>query len=55
MKKLILVENCLECPLINECKEWSKIPKKQQFLLTCGVGIKVGILKTCPLDDAPAD
>jgi len=49
MKKII-VKDCMECPLIINCSEYKKLPKKAKFLMkTCPD--YAGILKTCPLED----
>ncbi|MEK0370969.1 MAG: hypothetical protein QQN55_07435 [Nitrosopumilus sp.] len=50
-KKQIVFDSCLDCPLIEKCGQWAKLPKKTKVTLMIGVGVNVGILKTCPLDD----
>jgi len=50
MKKIV-IESCLECPMVNDCKVWKKLTAKQRFIITCSVEVKVGILIGCPLED----
>ncbi len=50
-KKQIVFDSCLKCPVIHECNEWGALSAKQKIALTLGVGITVGVLKTCKLDN----
>lgn len=52
IKKMIIISNCIECPIISNCKSWKKLTSKQRFTLKYSVGISEFILKDCPLDDA---
>jgi len=52
-KKIIIVDDCIQCPIIGTCKEWAKLTKKQKFVATCGVGVDKVMLRTCPLADYP--
>ena len=54
IKRFIEVNSCVECPIIGDCAEWKKLTKQQRFIVTCGVGVNVSILKTCPLLDVDA-
>lgn len=55
VKKIIIVTDCLECPLVTSCAQFKKLTPKQRFYLKTAVGLTNAILKTCPLDDAPDD
>jgi hypothetical protein len=50
-KKMITFDNCLECPLIANCKEWKALTAKQRATIMMSADVDVGILKTCKLDD----
>lgn len=50
---MIVISDCIECPIIKDCKAWKNLTPKQKFTLKCGVGIGKFILKDCPLDNAP--
>jgi hypothetical protein len=52
-KKMIVISDCMECPIIKDCKAWENLTPKQKFTLKCGVGIGKFILNDCPLDNAP--
>lgn len=52
-KKMIIVTDCLECPITSECKEYKKLTQEQKFYLKTSVGLTNAILKNCPLEDAP--
>ena len=54
MKKMIVISDCMEYPIIKDCKAWKNLTPKQKFTLKCGVGIGKFILKDCPLDNAHA-
>jgi len=51
MAKMIRVDDCISCPLVNSCKQWQNLTPQQRFILKTGTGIKNAILKNCPLDD----
>ena len=53
VKKIIVVEDCLQCPKWMKCKPSKALKPKTRFTLICGVGIGKFILKGCPLDDLP--
>jgi len=48
-KKIIIIEDCMECPKVGKCGPWKKLTPKQKFTLKTGVGIGKFILKGCPL------
>jgi hypothetical protein len=51
IKKMIVIEDCMECPKVGKCVPWKKLTPKQKFTLKTGVGIGKFILKGCPLED----
>lgn len=48
--KIIKVNDCLECPLVVNCKEFKSLTPKQSILIKTCVGVS-GIIKTCKLED----
>ena len=53
-RKMIVINDCMECPNINKCTAWKELTPKQKFTLKVGIGIGKFILKDCPLEDAPS-
>ena len=51
--KMIIIEDCMECPKVGKCSAWKKLTTKQKFVLKTGVGIGQFILKDCELENAP--
>lgn len=49
MKKIV-IKDCLECPVIEDCKEIKKLSPKVRVAMSISTSIS-GILKTCPLGD----
>lgn len=54
VKKMIVIDDCLQCPLWMKCKPSKSLTAKQRFTLKVGIGIGKFILKGCPLDDVPS-
>ena len=52
VRKIIIIEDCLQCPEWMKCKPSRALTAKQRFILSTGVGINNFILKGCPLKDA---
>lgn len=52
VRKAIIVDNCLECPML-KCGPSKALKPKQRFVLQTGVGVGKFILKGCPLVDFP--
>lgn len=52
-KKMIVIDDCLQCPKWMKCKPSKALTSKQKFTLKFGVGIGKFILKGCPLEDVP--
>jgi hypothetical protein len=48
--KKIIVKDCLECPLIEKCKEFKSLSAKARFAMKTSPACS-GILKTCKLED----
>jgi len=48
--KMILVDDCMMCPMIGGCKEIKNLSPKARFAMSTSPAYK-GILKTCPLPD----
>lgn len=53
IRKMIVINNCMECPNVGKCAAWKRLTPKQRFTLKTGVGIGDFILNGCPLDDLP--
>lgn len=53
VKKMIVIDNCMECPKVGKCSAWKKLTKSQRFALTVGVNVGMFILAECPLEDLP--
>lgn len=51
IKKKIVVESCMECPLIARCEEVKALKSSIRVNMMCAVGPNYGILKTCPLQN----
>ena len=52
IKKMIVVEDCVSCPLMDgKCKAWKSLTPKQRFSIQVGHGMQNAILKACPLED----
>jgi hypothetical protein len=50
MKKITGIVDCIQCPIVKDCKVFKNAPPKVRFLLKTGIGVS-GILKDCPLED----
>jgi hypothetical protein len=53
VKKMIVIDDCLECPKWMECSPSKKLTPDQKFTLKVGIGIGKFILIGCPLEDVP--
>ncbi len=53
VKKMIIIEDCLECPKFMRCKPSRALTPGQRFTVKTGVGLGKFILKGCPLEDVP--
>jgi hypothetical protein len=48
--KILIVENCMECPVIKDCKAWKELtPHNKFFMKTSAEAVK--ILPKCPLKE----
>lgn len=55
VRKIIIINDCMECPNIGKCTAWKKLTPAQKFVLKTGVGVGKFVLKECPLEDYPSD
>jgi hypothetical protein len=51
VKKIIIIDDCMSCPVFKGCATWKKLTPQQRFKLTVGVGVGKFILKGCKLED----
>ncbi len=54
IRKMIVINDCMECPNVGKCTAWKKLTPNQKFKLKVGIGIGKFILKDCPLEDIPS-
>ena len=51
--KMILVKDCVSCPMYGKCDAWQSLTEKQVFDLTISNATPTSfILKECQLDDS---
>ena len=50
-KKVIIVNDCLQCPLVSDCKEIKNLTSVERVYMMTSNNMKNAILKTCPLED----
>lgn len=51
-KKMIVLDDCMQCPFWGKCKPSKALTKRQKLTLVLGQGVGKFILQGCPLQDA---